>query len=46
MQEWHPIISLYDPNQIKLMINSNLNKISNLLSTFDFGLAMKAQASL
>ena len=29
MQEWYPINPLYDSNQTKLMINSNVNKISN-----------------
>ena len=29
MQEWHPVNPLYVPNQNKLMINSNVNKISN-----------------
>ena len=29
MQEWHPIDPLYVRNETKLMINSNLNKISN-----------------
>ena len=29
MQEWHPFNSLYVPNQTKLIINSNVNKIQN-----------------
>ena len=32
MQEWHPIYPLYLPNQTKLMINGNVNKISNELA--------------
>ena len=31
MQEWHPINPLYVLNQTKLMINSNVYKISNLI---------------
>ena len=29
MKEWHRINPSYVPNQTKLMINSNVNKISN-----------------
>ena len=46
MQELHPINPLYVSNQTKLMINSNVNKKIKLVSTFDFGLAIKAHAGM